>query len=79
MLPAAPGYVGTFEYFTVLGLALFGIGQEAALAYALLAHIFQLIPVSAVGLFFAWRRGFHRLSSVQTLGAIKSPGLRVEG
>jgi hypothetical protein len=63
ILPAAPGYVGTFEYFTVLGLALFGIGHEGAFAYALLAHICQFIPVSAVGLFFALRRGFDRLGS----------------
>jgi uncharacterized protein (TIRG00374 family) len=63
ILPAAPGYVGTFEYFTVLGLALFGIDHEAAFAYALLAHICQFIPVSAVGLFFALRKGFHRLGS----------------
>ena len=63
ILPAAPGYVGTFEYFTVLGLALFGIGHEAAFAYALLAHICQFIPVSAVGLFFSLRKGFERLSS----------------
>jgi glycosyltransferase 2 family protein len=63
ILPAAPGYVGTFEYFTVLGLSLFGIGHEAAFAYALLAHICQFVPVSAVGLFFALRKGFHRLGS----------------
>jgi glycosyltransferase 2 family protein len=58
VLPAAPGYVGNFEYFTVLGLALFGITHEAAFAYALLAHIFQFIPVTVVGLFFALRNGF---------------------
>jgi uncharacterized protein (TIRG00374 family) len=58
ILPAAPGYVGTFEYFTVLGLALFGITQEAAFAYALLAHICQFIPVTVVGLFFVLKSGF---------------------
>jgi uncharacterized protein (TIRG00374 family) len=63
ILPAAPGYVGNFEYFTVLGLALFGIAQEAAFAYALLAHICQFIPVTAVGLFFALRSGFYRFGS----------------
>jgi glycosyltransferase 2 family protein len=63
ILPAAPGYLGTFEYFTVLGLALFGIGHEAAFAYALLAHVCQFVPVSVVGLFFALRKGFHRLAS----------------
>jgi len=58
MLPAGPGFVGNFEYFTVLGLALFGITRETAFAYALLAHICQFIPVTAVGLFFAFNRGF---------------------
>jgi uncharacterized protein (TIRG00374 family) len=59
ILPAAPGYVGNFEYFAVLSLALFGIVQESALAYALLAHVCQFIPVTAVGLFFALRNGFY--------------------
>jgi uncharacterized protein (TIRG00374 family) len=58
ILPAGPGYVGNFEYFTVLGLALFGITRETAFAYALLAHVCQFIPVIAVGLFFAFRNGF---------------------
>ena len=59
ILPAAPGYIGNFEYFAVLGLALFGIAQEAAFAYALLAHVCQFIPVTVVGLYFALRNGFH--------------------
>lgn len=55
LMPSAPGYVGNFQYFTVLGLALFGITQEAAFAYALLAHIVQFIPVTAVGLYFVFQ------------------------
>ena len=38
ILPSGPDYVGNFDYLTVLGLALFGIAQEADFAYALLAH-----------------------------------------
>jgi len=67
ILPAAPGYIGNFEYFAVLGLALFGIAQEAAFAYALLAHICQFIPVTAVGLFFTLRDGFQ--PQVEAAGA----------
>ena len=63
VLPAAPGYVGNFEYFAVLGLGLFGIVQEVALAYALLAHLFQFIPLTAVGLFFTLRSGFQWFGS----------------
>jgi uncharacterized protein (TIRG00374 family) len=66
ILPAAPGYVGNFEYFTVLGLALFGIVQEVGFAYALLAHIFQFIPVTGVGLLFTLRNGFRWLGSANS-------------
>jgi len=59
ILPAAPGFFGNFEYFSVLALAFFGITHEVALAYALLAHAAEFIPVCAVGLFFALRNGFY--------------------
>jgi uncharacterized protein (TIRG00374 family) len=71
ILPAAPGYLGNFEYFTVLGLAIFGVAQEAAFAYALVAHICEFVPVTAVGLFFALRRGFQ--AEVKAVGRL--PGL----
>ena len=56
-LPAGPGYVGNFEYATVLGLGLFGIDKEEAFAYSLLAHSFQFFPVVFGGLLFAFRGG----------------------
>ena len=65
ILPGTPGYVGNFEYFTVLGLALFGINQEAAFAFALVAHVFQFVPVTAVGLFFAFRTGMLKKAEVE--------------
>jgi hypothetical protein len=65
MLPAGPGYVGNFEYFTILGLAVFGISKEAALAYALLAHSFQLVPVTVVGLLFSLGSGFRSQAKVK--------------
>ena len=40
-------------------LALFGVAQEVAFAYALLAHAGQFIPVTSVGLFFALKNGFY--------------------
>jgi glycosyltransferase 2 family protein len=61
MLPAGPGDVGSFEYLTVLGLALFGISQEAAFAYALLAHICQFVPITAAGLFFGFRAASNQI------------------
>jgi glycosyltransferase 2 family protein len=65
MLPAGPGYVGNFEYATVLGLALFGIDKEEAFAYSLLAHSFQFFPVVFVGLLLAVRGGLSRRVEAQ--------------
>jgi uncharacterized protein (TIRG00374 family) len=63
MLPAAPGYVGNFQYFTVLGLAIFSIPQGQALAYSLVTHAGQFVPVTLVGLFYFFRQsaGFGEL------------------
>lgn len=73
ILPAGPGYVGNFEYFTVLGLGLFGIAQETGFAYALLAHLCEFIPGTAVGLFFAFRSGFEIEGK-----ALSSRGVEIE-
>jgi uncharacterized protein (TIRG00374 family) len=78
MLPAGPGYVGNFEYATVLGLALFGIDKEEAFAYSLLAHSFQFFPVVFVGLFFAFRGGFWRQAETEK-NKILSPSSRAPG
>jgi glycosyltransferase 2 family protein len=56
MLPAAPGYVGNFQYFTVVALSLFAIPREDALAYSLIAHAGQFIPVTVVGLLYFVRQ-----------------------
>lgn len=55
MLPAAPGYVGTFQYFVVKALSVWGVAQEPALAVAIVAHLAQYVLVTAVGLFFFGR------------------------
>jgi glycosyltransferase 2 family protein len=63
MLPAAPGYVGNFQYFTVLALSLFSISREEALGYSLIAHAGQFIPVTVIGLLYFFRQsiGFSEL------------------
>jgi hypothetical protein len=43
-LPAAPGFIGTWDYFFVLGLALFGVARETATAVALTGHAVAIIP-----------------------------------
>ena len=55
MLPAAPGYVGTFQFFAVSALAVWGVPREPALAVAIVAHLAQYVLVTGIGLAFFGR------------------------
>ncbi len=52
MLPSAPGYVGTFQFFVVMALSAFGVPKETALAVAIASHLMQYAMVTAIGLLF---------------------------
>jgi uncharacterized membrane protein YbhN (UPF0104 family) len=51
-LPTAPGFVGNYHYFCMLGLALFGIAKADALTYAILLHGLQFLLIIILGLIF---------------------------
>jgi uncharacterized membrane protein YbhN (UPF0104 family) len=54
MVPSAPGYVGTQEFFGKAALGVFGVGAESALAMVIVAHAVQFALVTGLGvLFFA--------------------------
>ena len=54
-IPAAPGYVGTFELAAVTIAASVGIAREHALAFALLVHVTTLLLTSVGGaIALAW-------------------------
>lgn len=57
MLPSAPGFVGTYHYFAVLGLALLGIEGDPAFSFAVVAHITSFLPVVILGIFSLQRVG----------------------
>ncbi len=50
LLPTAPGGLGTFQFFTVMGLGLFGVGEGLALTYAIVVHATVLIAYVLLGL-----------------------------
>ncbi len=56
-VPAAPGFVGTFQYAIILGLSLFSIPKGEALGFSIIAHLAQLLPVIGVGLITLMRSG----------------------
>ena len=69
--PAAPGFFGTFHAGVAAGLGVYGVPAAAATGLAFGFHLGGFIPVTLIGLFYAWRLGF-------SLGAAKESGTRVE-
>ncbi len=56
-LPAAPGFIGVFQYAVVLALSFFSVPKEAALSFSIVAHLAQYVPVTLGGLFLLLRSG----------------------
>lgn len=55
MVPAAPGYIGTYHYACTVGLKAFGVGNEQALSVALVIHAIGFFPVIVLGLWYLRR------------------------
>jgi len=51
-IPAAPGFVGNWHFFCVLGLGLFGIDRTGALTYAIVLHFLSIGIIVILGLAF---------------------------
>jgi uncharacterized membrane protein YbhN (UPF0104 family) len=74
MLPAAPGYVGTFDAAVVFGVKAIGGTGSAALSYLLVLRFVLFVPITLVGLLVLVARygGWSRLRAalrVQTSSA----------
>ena len=71
MIPAAPGFVGSFQFFCVISLALFGVGREEALSFSILSHILQLLFVAALGLVFLPTMKISRFTLKKNLSSLQ--------
>jgi uncharacterized membrane protein YbhN (UPF0104 family) len=49
-VPSTPGSVGAFEIGAVVALQLLGVPREASLAFALIYHAVQVVPLAFIGL-----------------------------
>lgn len=57
MVPSSPGFIGVLEGSCVVGLSLLGVGASRGLAYGVLYHLTQIVPVVLLGGFYAlWGR-----------------------
>ena len=50
LIPAAPGYVGTFDAAVVFGLHALSVDGGQAVAYALLVRFVLFVPITVAGL-----------------------------
>ena len=70
-VPAAPGFFGTFHAGAKMGLGVYGVAAEPTLAFAFGFHLGGFVPVTLIGLFYAWKLGF-------TLKEVEASEERVE-
>ncbi|MCX7087970.1 MAG: lysylphosphatidylglycerol synthase transmembrane domain-containing protein [Methylococcales bacterium] len=49
LIPSTPGYVGTFDYFTVRAMTALGNTPASSTAYALLVHVLLWLPPTLIG------------------------------
>jgi hypothetical protein len=59
MIPSAPAFLGTMQYACVVGLGAYGVERADALAFSAVYHATQFFPITAAGLYYAWRSHLH--------------------
>lgn len=57
MVPAAPGYIGTYHLACYTGLAAFGLPDTQSVSVALVVHGVGFFPVILAGLYQIWSQG----------------------
>lgn len=56
-LPNTPANIGTYQFFTVVGMTLFGVDKTVATAFSLVVFVILTIPLWAIGAFALVRTG----------------------
>lgn len=57
IIPAAPGFVGTFHIAASSALLFFGVDATVAASYAMVLWLLHFVFTSLVGLYYFWRLG----------------------
>jgi uncharacterized protein (TIRG00374 family) len=52
MIPAAPGYIGTFDAAAIVALAPFRVERATAISYIIVVHALQYLSVTSLGLYY---------------------------
>jgi uncharacterized protein (TIRG00374 family) len=70
MVPASPGFVGTYHAACMYGLMAFAIPKEQALSVALIVHAVAFFPIIFVGFYVLWREKIS-FSALKSMGGNK--------
>jgi uncharacterized protein (TIRG00374 family) len=54
MVPASPGFIGTYHYACYKGLSVFGIPETTSVSIALIMHGTGFFPVIIAGFYYLW-------------------------
>ena len=66
IIPAAPGYIGTWEAVTKAVLVAYGVSGGEALGYAIVLHVALWLPITLLGAAFMAREGIKWNDSLRT-------------
>ena len=73
LIPTAPANVGSYQFFTVLGLTLFGIDKATAAGFSLVVFTVLTAPLWAIGLWALGSSGLTLLEVRSELGRLLTP------
>lgn len=76
-LPGAPGNIGSYQFFTVLGLTLFGVDKTSAIGFSLVVFILLSTHLCVLG-FWAFRRSGLTLFGMRTELSKSLPRLKTD-
>jgi uncharacterized protein (TIRG00374 family) len=57
IIPAAPGYIGTFDASGIAVLVAYGVDQAIATGYTIVLHVALWLPITLVGAYYMTREG----------------------
>jgi len=64
MIPSSPGFVGTYHWFCMQSLALYGVPHSKALSFAVISHALNTLPFTVIGLLYFWKENLHLSEAV---------------
>jgi glycosyltransferase 2 family protein len=70
MVPASPGFIGTYHYACFKGLSVFGIPESTSISIALIIHGTSFFPVIIAGFYHLWS-GKISFSSIRNAGDVR--------